>query len=162
MTLKQLQDASSSVHNREKNTALAEMFSIELKFTVDCVKFWFSENDKVLELDVDYKQEFKDNNVLTAETLCCICDFPINSRAKNGWANHVFKAEYLFLENIYTKKQMTKMEIQDFEVYSQKLNKILDKLDIFCESLESENNKGESDEIEEIINKIKRIKREVK
>ena len=57
---------------------------------------------------------------------------------------------------------MTKMEIQDFEVYSQKLNKILDELDIFCESLESENNKGESDEIEEIINKIKRIKREVK
>ena len=53
---------------------------------------------------------------------------------------------------------MTKMEIQDFEVYSQKLNKILDKLDNFCESLESENNKGESDEIEEIINKIKRIK----
>ena len=66
VTLKQLQDASSSVHNREKNTALAEMFSIELKFTVDCVKFWFSENDKVLELDVDYKQEFKDNNVLTS------------------------------------------------------------------------------------------------
>ena len=56
---------------------------------------------------------------------------------------------------------MTKMEIQDFEVYSQKLNKILDKLDIFCESLESENNKGESDEIEEIINKIKRIKTSV-
>ena len=56
---------------------------------------------------------------------------------------------------------MTKMEIQDFEVYSQKLNKISDKLDIFCESLESENNKGESDEIEEIINKIKRIKTSV-
>ena len=56
---------------------------------------------------------------------------------------------------------MTKMEIQDFEVYSQKLNKILDKLGIFCESLESENNKGESDEIEEIINKIKRIKTSV-
>ena len=49
VTLKQLQDASSSVHNREKNTALAEMFSIELKFTVDCLKFWFSENHKVLE-----------------------------------------------------------------------------------------------------------------
>ena len=56
---------------------------------------------------------------------------------------------------------MAKIEIQDFEVYSQKLNKILDKLGIFCESLESENNKGESDEIEEIINKIKRIKTSV-
>ena len=56
---------------------------------------------------------------------------------------------------------MAKIEIQDFEVYSQKLNKILDKLDTFCESLENENNKGESDEIEEIISKIKRIKTSV-
>ena len=42
-TLKQL-DAAVSVQNREKNTALAEMFSIELKFTVDCLKFWFQKN----------------------------------------------------------------------------------------------------------------------
>ena len=48
---------------------------------------------------------------------------------------------------------MTKMKIQDFEVYEQKLNKILDKLESFCESLENENNKGESDEAEEIINR---------
>ena len=93
VTLKQLQDAPFSVYNREKNTALTEIFSIELKFTVDCLKFWFSKNHEVLELDVDYKQEFKDNNVLTAETLSCICSFPINSRAKNGWADHAFKAE---------------------------------------------------------------------
>ena len=33
VTLKQLEDAAFSVQNREKNTALAEMFSIELKFT---------------------------------------------------------------------------------------------------------------------------------
>ena len=36
-TLKQLEDAAFSVQNREKNTALAEMFSI--KFTADCLKF---------------------------------------------------------------------------------------------------------------------------
>ena len=41
MTLKQFQDASFSVFNRKKPTALAEMFSIELKFTIDCLKFWF-------------------------------------------------------------------------------------------------------------------------
>ena len=84
VTLKQLQNSSFSVYNREKNTALAEIFSIELKFTADCLKFWFSKNHIVLELDVDYKEGFKDNNILTAETLCCMCDFPINSSAKNG------------------------------------------------------------------------------
>ena len=31
MALKQLKDAAFSVQNREKNTALVEMFSIELK-----------------------------------------------------------------------------------------------------------------------------------
>ena len=43
-TLAQLRDAALAVENRNKNTALAEMFSIELKFTVDCLKFWFNKN----------------------------------------------------------------------------------------------------------------------
>ena len=51
--LKQLQDDAYSVFNKEKNTSLAEMFNIELKFTVDCIKNWFSKNLKVRELDVD-------------------------------------------------------------------------------------------------------------
>ena len=36
--LKQLQNAVLAVKNRKSNRALAEMFSIELKFTVDCLK----------------------------------------------------------------------------------------------------------------------------
>ena len=52
-TLKQLQAAAFSVQNREKNTALAEMFSIELKFTVDCLKSWFSKKHKVLDIEID-------------------------------------------------------------------------------------------------------------
>ena len=138
LTLKQLQDASFSVFNREKPTALAEMFSIDLKFTVDCLKFWFQKNHKIIELDVDEKDEFKRNNLLTKQTLCCLCNFPIEPRAENGWAQHVFKAEHLFLENIYSKKQMDQMGIKNFETFSLKLNKILDNADLFCQSLESE------------------------
>ena len=40
-TLKQLEAVAFLVQNREKNTALPEMFSIELKFTIDCLKSWF-------------------------------------------------------------------------------------------------------------------------
>ena len=47
-TLKQLEEAAFSVQNREKNTALAEMFSVELKFTVDCLKFWFEKKPRKL------------------------------------------------------------------------------------------------------------------
>ena len=46
-TLKQLEDAAFLVQNREKNTTLAEIFRIELKFTVDCLKFWFKKNHKI-------------------------------------------------------------------------------------------------------------------
>ena len=45
-TLEQLNVAAFAVLNREKNTALAEMFSIELKFTTDYLKFWFNKNKK--------------------------------------------------------------------------------------------------------------------
>ena len=45
-TLKQLEDAAFSVQNREKNTALAEIFSIELNFTIDCLKFWLKKITK--------------------------------------------------------------------------------------------------------------------
>ena len=38
-TLKQLQDIILAVCNRSRPTALAEKFNIELKFTVDCLKF---------------------------------------------------------------------------------------------------------------------------
>ena len=38
-TLKQLQNAALAVENKNDNATLAEMFSIELKFTVDCLIF---------------------------------------------------------------------------------------------------------------------------
>ena len=60
------------------------MFSIELKFTVDCLKFWFSKKHKVLDLDIDQKTEFIFKNPPRKEELCCLCDFPIDPRAQKG------------------------------------------------------------------------------
>ena len=75
----------------------------------------------------------------------------------------MFKAEYLFLENIYTEKEMKRMGIDNFHTYSKKLNKILDELVSFCESIESENLSSsrvveQDPEIEGIIERIKQIK----
>ena len=136
-TYRQLQDAAFAVQNKEKKTALAEMFSIELKFTVDCLKFWFERYRKVLEVDRVERIIFVRDN---SKKDCCLCDFPLQSRAENGWCQHVFKAEYLFLENIYSTKEMFQMGIDNFEVYCQKLNSILDQVDAFCESIKIENN----------------------
>ena len=97
------------------------MFNIKLKFIVDCLKLWFQKH-KVLELNEETKLNFRENNLQTNETLCCLCDFALNPGVKIGWTEHVFKAEYLFLENIFCQRQLAKMRIDNFEVYSKKLN----------------------------------------
>ena len=112
---------------------LAEMFSIELKFTVDCLKFWFKRNLKQVDLDENVKDDFIQN---TLKKECCICNFPIKSRTVNGWFDHVCKAEYLFLKNIFSAKEMCQMGISNYDIYFSKINKILECLDDFCEDLE--------------------------
>ena len=77
--------------------------------------------------------------------------------AENGCAMHVFKAEHLFLENIYSEKDMQKMGIDNFKIYSNKLEKFLDQFEEFCESLENPND-DEREEVEAIISNIKKIK----
>ena len=89
--------------------------------------------------------------------LCCVCDFSLDPKAPNGWVDHVFRSEYLFLENIYIEKEMKQMKIEKFERYGEKLNKILDELDNFCMSIEESRNDGDDLEIDEIIKKIKNI-----
>ena len=62
-TLKQLQNATLAVKKKKDNSAFAEVFSIELKFTVDCLKFWFQRNMKQIELDEYVGDEFIRNNL---------------------------------------------------------------------------------------------------
>ena len=92
-TLLQLQNASLVVENRKENTAATDMFSIELKFTVDCLKFWFERNRKVSEITEQQRLEVTKNN---AKKTCCICDFPIQSRADKSWFKHVCKQNICF------------------------------------------------------------------
>ena len=86
VTLRQLKDVTSAVAFREKCTSLAEMFSIELKSTIDTLKLWFNQiiKPRFFELDNNQKECFKKDNPITKGTLCSICDFPINPYADNG------------------------------------------------------------------------------
>ena len=43
---------------KKKNTALAKMFSVELKFTIDCLENWFSRKHKILDVELEQKIEF--------------------------------------------------------------------------------------------------------
>ena len=136
------------------------MFNVELKFTVDCLKFWFGKNKKVLELIEEQKHDFLQNN--KPET-CCISDFPIESRVPKRWFEDICKAEHLFSENVYELKDLYRMGVLDFDIFFEKVKKVLDKTDKFCESIERENleniNAGnDNSEIEEIVEQIKKIK----
>ena len=59
-TFHQLKDAASAVLAPEKSTSLAELFSVELKFTMDTLNDWFSRIIKpnFLEFDDIKKQIF--------------------------------------------------------------------------------------------------------
>lgn len=125
-TLKQLQNVILSVCNKTRETALAEMFNNELKFTVDSLKYWFDRNKKVLEFDEDQKHDFLKNN---KPKTCCICDFPIESRVPKGWFEHICRAEHLFLENVFDARELYRMGILEFDTFFEKAKKILDKTD---------------------------------
>ena len=65
-TLKQLGDCALSVYNKLKNTALAEMFNVELKFTCDSLKKWFSSELKQVEINEDAKDLFSFKKIILA------------------------------------------------------------------------------------------------
>ena len=59
-TFYQLKDAASAVLTQGKLTSLAELFSVELKFTIDTLKAWFGKiiKPKFFEIDYTKKQDF--------------------------------------------------------------------------------------------------------
>ena len=62
-----MKDAASAVLVREKSTSLAELFSVELKYTVDTLNEWFSKiiKPKFFELDDIKKQIFLKENPIS-------------------------------------------------------------------------------------------------
>ena len=76
-TFYQLKDIASAVLAHEKLTSLAELFSVELKFTVDTLKDWFSRiiKPKFFEIDAVEKQKFRKDSPLDKSSLRCLCDF---------------------------------------------------------------------------------------
>ena len=84
ITFCQLKDAATAVLAREKSTWLAELFSVELKFTTDTLNNWFSNTikTKFLKLDDIKKQMFiKENLIVSSKTTCCICGFLLDTEA---------------------------------------------------------------------------------
>ena len=97
-TFYQLKDTASAVLAHEKLTSLAELFSVELNFTVDTLKDWFSRiiKPKYFEIDSAEKQKIRKDNPLDKNSLCCLCDFPLAADIEKSWFDFVLSA------NIYS------------------------------------------------------------
>lgn len=58
-------------------------------------------------------------NPVKTETVCSICELPLEAESENCWLDHVVKAEHLFLKNIYSESEMKSMDILDIENYKE-------------------------------------------
>ena len=58
-------------------------------------------------------------NPVKTETVCSICELPLEVESENCWLDHVVKAEHLFLKNIYSESEMKSMDILDIENYKE-------------------------------------------
>ena len=84
----QLKDAASAVLTSEKSTSLAELFSVELKFTIDVLNDWFSNITKPKFLDVNGTKKqiyIKENPIVPSKTTCSIYGFLLGVQARGEY-----------------------------------------------------------------------------
>ena len=128
-----MKDAASAVLAQEKSTSLAELFSVELKLTIDALNDWFSRiiKQKFFELDdIKMRKNFKENPIVDSKTRCSICGFLLDVEG-GDWFIFVVKCEHLFLRNIYSYNDLKKMDIESEEKYTEIVYRLLEFYPLF-------------------------------
>ena len=122
VTFNQLKDAATNVLVHQKSTSLSELFSVELKFTIDILDKWFNNvfKSKLLGLNEIQKKIFvKENPLDWSKACCCICGFKLSTSTKEShektqnlttWFDFTVQQGRLFLRNIYSQDDLLKME----------------------------------------------------
>ena len=111
-----MKDAATSVLTREKSSSLSELFSVELKFTIDTLNKSFSTiiKPKFLQKPGIKKQTFnKENLLISSKTGCYIYGISLDTEAcgeHDRWFDFIVETEHLFIRNIYTEDDLEQME----------------------------------------------------
>ena len=151
ITLKQLRDSALEVCSRRKPNAISEMFSVELKFALDCLLKWFYSKNKKIEISLQEKKDYELKNPIDWENgKCCICTFPLDVKPseklneKITYGDFIIQKEHKFSRNVLSKEDLKKSEsIKNIESYHEKFKKYI-KICIFAEdSLATLNNFSE-------------------
>ena len=126
--LKQLKGAGLNVLNKKSSFALSEVFSIELKFTIDLLVKWFKQEpkSKIFEIDTLAKQKYKkENKIDPLKTNCCIWNLRLDLNSANGphtdeitYLDFVIRKEYLLLRNLLVRDFLNEIEsLKDLTSY---------------------------------------------
>ena len=158
ITFSQLKDAATVVLASEKSTLLSELFSVELKFTIDTLNDWFSNTikPKLLELNDIKKQMFiKENPLVSSKTTCCVCGLLLDTQAcreHKRWHDFIVEREHLFIRNIYTEDELGKMETtKDLCNYYDSFEKSIELVPIIEQALECQQWIKEKEKLEEFM-----------
>ena len=168
----QLKDAASAVLTSEKSTSLAELFSVELKFTIDVLNDWFSNITKPKFLDVNgiKKQIYiKENPIVPSKTTCSIYGFLLGVQARGEykrWYDFRVECEYLFLRNIYNDTELQKMKIEDIEKYYEILDRLAELFPVVERALEDGDTWAEFEdfmleELDDIYSTVNEMKEDI-
>ena len=127
ITLKQLRDSALAVHKKTDALAVAEMFSIEIRFATNCLLAWFHNKYKNKEIDLTVKIQYQNENPIDWENgRCVLCSFPLEANLTNAQNNNdtmsygdfVARKEHMFLRNVFSKEQLSKSApISTFESF---------------------------------------------
>ena len=127
-TAEQLRDAVMNVHSKKKKNAIAELFNIELKFACDILMKWFNFKIKSNNLEIPniLRIEYNRNNPITADTKCCICNFPLDVAPKGlkfegndmSYLDFLIQKEHAFIRNIFDENELKKSKnLANLETY---------------------------------------------
>ena len=125
----QLKNCALNVAKEKNNLAVAEMFSIGIKFERDCLIKWFNKKfrSKNLELSNDGKRKYGiEKPIDWLEGQCFICKFllkinPTNFNAtiqQMSYADFVIFKEHKFLRNIFSERELSSTDsLKNMEQY---------------------------------------------
>ena len=105
-----------SVLTREKSSSLSELFSVELKSTIDTLNKSFSTIIKpkcLEEADIEKQTFIKENLLIPSKTSCYIFGILLDVEPcgeHDRWFDFIVETEHLFIRNIYIEDDLEQME----------------------------------------------------
>ena len=96
----------------------------------------------------------KEHTIVPSKTNCCICGILLDTEAcgeHQRWYDFIIEMESLFLRNIYSEKDLEKMEIKNICNYHSRPEKFIELIPIVEDALENSHWIREKEKLEDFM-----------